>query len=147
MHPASTERNQSERTTARKSKCHLPTSVSCAIYHHNKTTPRRHPSKRPSVFSRHGKDHKGAYAIAPIACGPGPSRSTLSTLLLISPLSRTRLPKYFLATSDSALTLHFSARCSASCSTLRCRPVRNLSAGNLSARRTSLEMREALVCV
>lgn len=76
--------------------------------------------------------------------GAGPSRSTLSTLDRISLLSLVRLPKNFLATSLSFCTLVVSLRCSCKFSTLRCRPSRSLSAGYLSARRTSVEMRVAL---
>lgn len=79
--------------------------------------------------------------------GAEASRSTRCTRARTSLLSRTRLPKYLRATSDSVWTLTVSLRCSWRFSTLRCRPSRSLSAGYLSARRTSVLMRCELVWV
>ena len=79
--------------------------------------------------------------------GAGPSRSTSSTLDFPSLDSRTKFPKYFLATSLSLLTLTLSSLFSPSCWTDCCRPARRLSAGYRRILRTSVEMRAELVWV
>ena len=82
----------------------------------------------------------------PGTCGPL-SRSTSSTFLLPSALSRIRFPKYFLATSLSLFTFNVSARCCANWTTLFSRPARRVSAGKRRILRTSEEMRRELECV
>src|SRR5579862_2190394 len=71
----------------------------------------------------------------------GPSRSTLCTTPPSSPLSLTKFPKYFLATSLSLHTFTVSSRRTVSFSTERCKPRRRLSAGKCRTFRTSLETR------
>lgn len=65
----------------------------------------------------------------PARPGAPPSRSTLSTPVLPSLLSRTKFPKYLLATSLSCLTVRVSSLVLPSSSTLACSPVRRVSAG------------------
>jgi hypothetical protein len=77
----------------------------------------------------------------PATPGAGPSKSTVSTPLLASADSLTRFPKYFLATSDSILTLPTSALRWARDSTDRWSPTRRLSAGKRRILRTSVDMR------
>ena len=79
--------------------------------------------------------------------GAGPSKSTSSTLDFPSLDSRTKFPKYFLATSLSLFTLTLSSLFSPSCWTDCCRPARRLSAGYRRILRTSVEMRAELVWV
>lgn len=79
--------------------------------------------------------------------GSGASKSTCSTVLLFSTLSRNKLAKYLLATSLSCLTFTTSSFRFPSSSMLCCMLVWRVDAGTRKTRRTSAEMRAAFECV
>lgn len=106
---------------------------------------KKEQSHKPS--SDHSIPHPSTIHNDAATPADGPSRSTRRTPSLISPLSRTKFEKYLRATSASMRTLPVSSFRASNCSTLRLRPTRSVSAGYLSARRTSALMRVELACV